>query len=313
MCQFNVNTAEAKGEEAMKKTQLIVTIAAICGLFTAMTGCSEYRNVPPQAVGRKLTPTGWEDKLYGSGQVNIGEKGYSGLCTNLVIIQTSAFAVKESFLGAQANPDHEDHRVFTLDKTPMSLDIRLMFTCPDVNRNEEAVKRLFTLSNPVQKQGDDRVMEISLASIYAEQAQMHVRGKIRDVMARYKSFDHAFDSRSEITQEICSIVASVFKERNVSLALVDGQISNMKPDPLVWENQVKVQAANAEIEAMTKLQKYLDENPSGRIIFVLSKLKEIASIGAEKGNTVVVISALGEQSGTAFLQAPAERVAGQKK
>jgi regulator of protease activity HflC (stomatin/prohibitin superfamily) len=266
-------------------------------VLTIVAGCSsDVRNVPPQFVGRQLTPTGWENRLYSPGQVDIGTLDTQRRGNSLVLIQTSAFAVKESFLGAQAMEDKEDHRVFTADKTPVSLDVRFMFTSPDIQKDPESVKRFFTLGNPVASKEENRVMYISLESIYQEQGRLQVRGKIRDVMSGFKSFNDAFERRAELNKEIRSIVTSVLQERSVPLVLVDCQISNIKPDPLVWENQVKVQAADAEIETMTKLQGYLDKNPTARMIFVLSKLKEIAAIASERGNNTIIISAIGDMT-----------------
>lgn len=277
----------------MKK---IMSLALLVVVVITATSCRDIRNVPPQYVGRILSPTGWEDKLYFPGQVDIGQLDSYGGGNSLVLIQTSAFAVKESFLGAQAMQDKEDHRVFTADRTPVSLDIRLMFTSPDVQRDPESVKRFFTLGNPALSGKDERVMSISLESIYNEQAQLQVRGKIRDATSKFKSFNDAFERISELNKEIWTIVTGVLQERSVPLVLVDCQISNMKPDPLVWENQVKVQAADAEIETMKKLQGYLDQNPTARLIFVLSKLKEIAGIASEKGNNTIIISTLDDAS-----------------
>jgi regulator of protease activity HflC (stomatin/prohibitin superfamily) len=262
----------------------------IC-LAAFATGCnSDMRNVPPQYVGRILTPTGWENKLYSPGQVDIGQLDMNKRGNSLVLIQMSAFAIKEQFLGAQATEDKEDHRVFTADKTPVTLDVRFMFTSPDAINDAESVKRFFTLGNPAPTQGDERVMHITLDSIYKEQAQLQVRGKIRDIMGKFNNFDEAFLHRDELNTQIRKIVSGVLEERKVPLVLVDCQVSNIKPDSLVWENQIKIQAADAEIQAMKKLQAYLDENPTARLIFVLGKLKEIAQIASEKGNNTIIIS-----------------------
>jgi regulator of protease activity HflC (stomatin/prohibitin superfamily) len=272
----------------MKKFGLLCVVVCLTA-FAA--GCNtDMRNVPPQCVGRILTPTGWENKLYSPGQVDIGQLDMHKRGNSLVLIQMSAFAIKEQFLGAQATEDKEDHRVFTADKTPVTLDVRFMFTSPDAINDAESVKRFFTLGNPAPAQGDERVMHITLDSIYKEQAQLQVRGKIRDIMGKFNNFDDAFMHRDELNSQIRKIVSGVLEERKVPLVLVDCQVSNIKPDPLVWENQVKIQAADAEIQAMKKLQSYLDENPTARLIFVLGKLKEIAQIASEKGNNTIIIS-----------------------
>jgi hypothetical protein len=106
----------------MKKFGLLCVVVCLTA-FAA--GCNtDMRNVPPQCVGRILTPTGWENKLYSPGQVDIGQLDMHKRGNSLVLIQMSAFAIKEQFLGAQATEDKEDHRVFTADKTPVTLDVR---------------------------------------------------------------------------------------------------------------------------------------------------------------------------------------------
>ncbi len=84
----------------MKRSMSFTMLFAVVAMFAV--GCSDIRNVPPQFVGRLLTPTGWEDKLYFPGQVDIGMLDSYKRGNSLVLIQTSAFAVKEGFLGAQA-------------------------------------------------------------------------------------------------------------------------------------------------------------------------------------------------------------------
>jgi len=259
-------------------------------MIALFSSCSQIRNVPPQFAGRILSPTGWEDKIYSPGQVDIGEVDVSGRGNSLVLIQMSAFAIKEQFLGAQATDDKEDHRVFTADKTPVTLDVRIMLTAPDAVDDPDSVKRFFTLGNPASSKNDNRVMFITLESIYEEQAQLQVRGKIRDIVSKYANFDEAFAKRSDLNAEIRTVLTATLKERQIPLIIVDCQISNIKPDPLVWQNQVRVQAADADIQAMKMIQGYLDANPSARLIFTLNQLKEIARISSENGNNTIIIT-----------------------
>lgn len=264
---------------------------ALCAfaLVAFAAGCeSEIRDVPPSYVGRLLTTTGWADNILTPGQANIGKLDTSGRGSTLVLIQTSAFSVEESFIRKGENT--EDHRVLTSDQSPVSLDIRFLFTSPDIanQKGAEDVKRLFTLGNPSQK--GNRVMEISLESIYAEQAKLQVRGKIRDCVGQFKDFDDIFQHRDKLNTTVRKLLSEVLADRNVPLVLVDCQVSNIAPDPQVRDNQIKLQAAQAEIDSMKKLQVYLDQNPSARLIFVLGKLKEIASIASQRGNNTIILS-----------------------
>ena len=63
-----------------------VLLAALGGLMVA--ACEQsYQNIPPNYIGMKLTPTGYEDTIYTPGQVDIGTTspltitGISGLTT----------------------------------------------------------------------------------------------------------------------------------------------------------------------------------------------------------------------------------------
>src|SRR3989344_3091427 len=82
----------------------------VAGLLAlvALVGCEKYENVPPNDIAMMLTPTGYEDKVYTPGQVNIGKLSNDGRGNTLVLIQRSGIEVKEAFL--RSAKDGEDHR-----------------------------------------------------------------------------------------------------------------------------------------------------------------------------------------------------------
>jgi hypothetical protein len=289
----------------MNRLIRFVFVLPVLVVSVLSAGCSSYKNVPPQFYGRKLNPTGWEDKIYTPGQVDIGDLGQTGQGNSLVLIQVSAFEVKEAFV--KENEDKEDHRVTMGDETPMTLDVRLVFTSPDiekaVNKKEatEQVKRLFTLGNPSPTK-EDRVLILSLQSIYEDLARLNVRSRIRDLCAGYKGFSEAFKAKTELSKKIKEVILAVLKEKDIPLILLDCEISNMKPDPLVWENQVKIQAAQAEIEAMRMIEEYVAGSPVRQFIYKMGKMKEIAQVGPAKGNTVVILSDISSQAIAAGLE-----------
>ena len=65
-----------------------VLLAALGGLMLA--ACEQsYQNIPPNYIGMKLTPTGYEDTIYTPGQIDIGTTSQSGQGNQLVLIQRS--------------------------------------------------------------------------------------------------------------------------------------------------------------------------------------------------------------------------------
>ena len=61
-----------------------VLLAALGGVMLA--ACASYQNIPPNYIGMKLTPTGYEDTIYTPGQVDIGTTSDSGQGNQLVLI-----------------------------------------------------------------------------------------------------------------------------------------------------------------------------------------------------------------------------------
>jgi hypothetical protein len=113
-----------------------------------LAGCwQSYQDIPPNYIGMKLTPTGYEDTIYTPGQVDIGTTSQSGQGNQLVLIQRSGVEIKEQFLGKEANKDGADHRCLTQDQNPMTLDVRLVLALPDYSTppGKKDLKTLFML------------------------------------------------------------------------------------------------------------------------------------------------------------------------
>jgi hypothetical protein len=158
-----------------------VLLAALGGVILA--ACASYQNIPPNYIGMKLTPTGYEDTIYTPGQVDIGTTSDSGQGNQLVLIQRSGVEIKEQFLGKEGNKDGADHRCLTQDQNPMTLDVRLVLALPDYSTppGKKDLKTLFMLGNPTPMQGNGRVLVLSAESVYEQQAQLQVRGYIRKI------------------------------------------------------------------------------------------------------------------------------------
>jgi hypothetical protein len=136
----------------------LVLWAALGSMMLA--GCwQSYQDIPPNYIGMKLTPTGYEDTIYTPGQVDIGTTSQSGQGNQLVLIQRSGVEIKEQFLGKDGNKDGADHRCLTQDQNPMTLDVRLVLALPDYSTppGKKDLKTLFMLGNPTPMQGNGRI------------------------------------------------------------------------------------------------------------------------------------------------------------
>jgi|SRR3989338_3696067 len=276
-------------------------------LFIATTfvffGCeASYHGVPPNDIAMMLTPTGYEDKIYTPGQVDIGQVQANGSQNRLVLIQRSGIEVKEPFIGKEASEDKEDHRCLTGDKAPVTLDVRLLFALPDYERPEgkKDLARIFLLGNPKEVEGSaGRVLRISADSVYAEQAKQSVRGKIRQICSGYKDFDAIFsafakEGEGSLVIKIEGAVADVLREKNVPLRLVSGFPSNLKPDPSVTDAIAAQQVAEKRVEAIQTITDFLDKDSTGtrRLVYQMQVWQEIVAKGNANGHNTIFLSSV---------------------
>lgn len=276
---------------------------AVCGtvlvLTLALAGCGRsYKNIGPNEIGMMLTPSGYENKIYSPGQINLGTTDNDGQGNTLVLIQRSGIQVKESFDGAQANPDHEDHRCLTKDNAPVSLDVRLLFALPDYNTPDglKDLKRIFLLGNPSGDSNDTQIQRISAQSVYEQQAQQAVRGKIRQICVSYANFDAmntAFADTSDqgLVHRIETSVADVMRLTGVPLRLVSAYPSNMKPDPVVVNATVQQLAAEKQNLAIKTSADFIGADPTGtrRLVYQMQQTQElVAKANANGHNTVIM-------------------------
>jgi len=275
----------------------------ILWILTA-AGCPQYENISPAEIGMMLTPTGYEDKIYTPGQINIGEKDSNGQGNQLVLIQRSGWAIKEQFIVEGEGAD-ADHRCLTADGAPMSLDIRLLFALPDYSTpaGQKDLARIFLLGNPQQVQGKDRVLRISTQSLYEEQAQQQVRGRVRQMCSKYKSFSDAFASYSDesalgMTKTIERAVGQILVEQKVPIRLVSAFVSNMKPDPTIIAAIAAQQAAEKRVEAIRTLTDFLDNDPTGNraMVYKFQGWQEIVNQANANGHNTIFMTDIGQNS-----------------
>jgi regulator of protease activity HflC (stomatin/prohibitin superfamily) len=274
----------------------------ILAFFTIVLGaCQTYRDIPPNDIAMILTPSGYEDKIYSPGQVDIGETGRGGSGNRLVLIQRSGLEVKEAFINnetAKEAEDRGDHRCLTLDKAPLALDVRANFALPDYEKPEgkKDLERIFHLGNPIAEGNTERVSRISAQSIYSEQARQSVRGKIRQICSGYKNFDDIFaavadESEKGLTKKIEHAIATVLKDRNIPIKLVNAYPSNIKPDPSVIDAIAAQQAAAKRVEAITTITSFLDADKTGsrRMVYQYQVIQEIVARANANGHNTIIL------------------------
>ena len=286
----------------------------VIGLALALGGCWDYANVPPNYIGLMQTPTGYDSKIYSPGQVDIGTESTTNYGNRLVLIQSSGFAVKEQFLrNDPENPrDPEDHRcVVGPRQEPMSLDTRLLLALPDYTTTEgkNDLMRIAVLGNPRPFHDASRTLELTAASVYAEQAQLQVRGKIRQICAGYESVEAVFkalpdDGENGFSKKIRKAVAAALVESKVPLHLVDAVVSNVKPDPTVMDAIAAKQAAEKRVEAIKVVTDFLGNDPDGtkKLVYKLQAMGEMMKAADEKGRSMIFMTDVG--SGPAVLPVP---------
>jgi hypothetical protein len=298
----------------MRKRSLTAVAVVLATLISGPSfASSEPRAVPPNMIGLLLTPTGFDGKIYEPGQVDIGPTGWFADWGNkLVLLPRAGFAIKEQF--AQNDPnnpnDHEDHRCIVGPKRePMSLDVRLLFALPDYTKpaGKDAILRMGLLGNPERAKpelyGGDRVLILNAQSVYEQQVQQQVRGKIRDVCIGYDSVEEVFKAVEKdgkeggFTDAIRIAVATVLAENHSPLFLIGAVASNVKPDPAVVAAIAATQAAAKRIEAIKAVDDFIKADLTGQRAFIY-KMMTLQEIAHGSGNNTLFMTDVGVPNGT---------------
>lgn len=281
----------------MKKVFIIAALA-LC-----LAGCNEYYNVPPNAIGMVLTPTGYDGKIQTPGQVNLGDiNTTNGEGNSLVLIERNGVPEKESFAGRDASEDHEDHRCLTGQGEPATIDVRMLLALPDYKTKEGTadLQRLLLLGRPVNDKNQKRTMWITAQSVYRDQAQQQARGRIRQVCAQYPTFDgllKAFgdDTANGLTKKIEVAISHSMVEAGVPLRLVNATVSNLKPDPTVLDAISARLASEKRVDAIKVVTDFLSEDKTGgrQKVYNLQVIQEIVAKAGSTGHNTIFMTDVG--------------------
>ncbi len=286
----------------MKKVLSFITVAIMA--ISLLSSCKDnaVRNIPSGFVGKKLTPSGWDKKIYEAGQVDIGTENNSGNSTSLVLLEVTTTTVMEKFVktlkGTTGVDVDEDHRVRTKDGTPLDVDIYVQIAIPV---DPDVRNSIFAMITP-KPTSDDRVSQITVQDIYERFAKMTIRGNTRGIFAQYKDADDVMLNYTKINAEISQMIISVTKEAKTPFEIVSAQLSNIKEDPIVLESKNKMIAAKNEAFAIDIIGKAIRDNP----YYLESKKLDVErDIGARSNSNLVIMD--NARGGTVSLAIPANK------
>lgn len=265
----------------------LMVLAFLVGIMAVLNGCSSYHEVPTGNVAKVLTPTGFQDKIWESGMVDLGEAGNGGQQNILVLLEANSTTVKEQFLSADASADKQDHRILTKNGAPLSVDVYLRAIVPKDDRVRNSI---FLQVTPAVHPTDARVRQITLKEVYERFAAMDVRNRIRETFSNYEDYKAVMADYQNVNKRITELIFEVFKLNKVPIDLQNVELSNVKPDPAVWIAENEKAAAESKVYSIEKIGQALQRNP--RYIYFLQwqSAEKIAEVGSKNGtNTVVVV------------------------
>lgn len=219
-----------------------------------LTSCEEIRNIEPGFKAKILTPTGYEKGIKSAGQVDIGQTD-NGKGNSLVKLEATTVTVKESFY---KEDDNNDRRVRTIDGTPLSVDIYIQISLPET---EEGQDETFNSVTPNQVKDNNRVYIIKLSDVYNQFAKMIIRGKVREIFAKYNSANDIMKNYDKVNAEIGKMVIDVIKISKTPISLISVQLSNVQEDKIILASKNKINEAQNEADAIEKIGAALQKYP----------------------------------------------------
>ena len=265
----------------MKIKQILRTVAAMALLVVvviSLTSCAKIVNIPPGYVGKILTPTGWESKIYEMGQMDIGDFDNEGRGNRAVMLEATSVTIKEQF--KTSDKDGEDHRIMSKDRIPLVVDIYMQTQLPAEKRMRDSI---FAQVTPKPGADDQRVFKITLEEVYVRFAKMTIRGKTREIFSRYTA-DQVMTNYERVNKEIKAMVSDTFTRNKVPLDLIDGQLSNVKVDPKIWDAMNKKVAAERDVKTINMIGEAIRKNPGYIQKYKWDQLEKISG----KGVTIIV-------------------------
>lgn len=279
---------------------IVVLIVMFMGLLLGATGCWRMTVIPSGYIGKILTPSGFNKEFLPPGQVNLGGASCVGNQSRLVILENTTMTQVEMFRDSKSSNDGQDHRIVTKDGVPTTVDMYVRVTLPDDNE----IKNLIFLQVTPEKSDNELIAKITLANIYARFVEMDTRNRVRDVISKYLNFQDVLNNYSKVNQEVTAAVIAAFKDSHVPLKLQDAQLSQVLPDPQVWDSEVKKKASEALQSQIQALGETIASNPSYIKYLQWQAMQEIA----KTGNLIIVTDGSDDQNIWAATQTTLEQM-----
>ena len=269
------------------KKHLFILIAAV----VVLSSCQQIVPVPPGWQAKMLTPDGFTEEVYGPGQVDIGKETAQGVGNQLVILESTAMTVKESFTQKinEETGDKMDHRLRTSDGTPLNGDIYVQIGVPT---DKSTLDDVFSSITPTVTPENNRVYQVSIVDIYIQYAQMTVRGKVREIFAGYEHAEDIMTNIAKINGEITLAAHEIFKNSGAPVVLMSVSTSNIKEDDEILASKNALIAAENKAEQIDIEGKALKENPD---YLKLRELEVLEKFAAQGGNTLIL--SMGDDAG----------------
>lgn len=271
-----------------KKLVSIILVVIILAMMLPLTGCFQTVTVPSGYIGRILNPSGWESAILPPGQVNIGAGSITGQQSKLVLIEATTITYLETFRDAAASDDKHDHRIITRDGVPVAVDMYVRLTLP----NDKSMRdRIFMEVTPEPWPENKNISVITLYNVYKRFVEMDVRNRVRDIVSSYDKFQDLLGAGyGEANRKITAAAIAAFKTANIPLNLEDAQLSQILPDPQVWDSEVKKKAAEAFQDQIGIIGRSIKDNPDYLEYLKWQALQAIAATGAAKGNNLIIVT-----------------------
>ena len=283
-----------------RKVLQILSLVAIIVLTSLMagslTGCFSVYTVPSGHIGKILTPSGFEKDVIPSSQVNLGTTGCNQQQSRLVILESTTITILEKFRDAASSDDANDHRIMTADGVPTVVDMYVRVALPD---DTSIVNNIFLTVTPEETK-QSLVSLITLKNIYTRFVEMDTRNRVRAIISTYPNFQSIIDNYKKVNKEVAEAIIQAFKDNNVPLKLQDAQLSQVLPDPQVWDSEVKKKSAEALQGQIAAIGETIAANPSYLEYLKWQALQNIAAAGSASGvNTIIITDGNGQQSADA--------------
>jgi len=271
------------------KYKAFALLVAVFVLIVA-PACWNMHFVPSGYQGRIINPTGFDKKMIPPGQVNLGSQSCTGNQSHMVLLESTTVVVQEQFRGAEISTDHADHRIVTADGVPANVDFYVRMVLP---ADQKTIDRIFLEVTP-ENTNDPLETKITLSNIYGRYVEMDIRNRVRAILSGYKNFQDILINYNEANAQVKAAAIAAFEESHVPLKMEDAQLSQVLPDPQVWDSEVKKKAAEALQSQISDIGQMIASNPGYLKYLQWQALKDIATVGSAKGTNTIIIVADGQ-------------------